>query len=120
MSKIIIVSAIAILSTLVYAGVPEGKETITLDSVPGDKGSVQFPHAKHIETLKCGDCHHHGADTKPQACSNCHIKGGKAMNDVMAPEPSKELFHKACSECHKENARKGKAISGCNTCHKKK
>ena len=120
--------------TAAQAGIPAGKETIKIDLIPGDKGAVEFPHAKHATELKvdgkaltCKSCHHKAPEdgTGAQACSACHVKPGEALKDG-APalaevkdgkaDRKSVIFHQTCVECHKKVTEK--KISSCKACHK--
>lgn len=126
------------------ASVPAGKETIKLDVIPGDKGAVEFPHAKHMtfkgpgdKAITCKDCHHTLKGDAPAAgetvaaCTSCHVLdtpktvGGKPAPVLATMKGGKAelksvLFHTSCKDgCHKEMKAAGKNITGCNTCHKK-
>ncbi len=80
---------------------------------------VQFSHLVHVQKQKidCAVCHHKDKDPKqPQACTVCH-----KSNEVKDGAPlARDVFHKVCQTCHKENAAKGnKAPVQCTECHKK-
>ena len=102
-----------------------GKAEMTLKTKAGKK-PAKFPHAKHQEFLKCGDCHHGAADGKQVAytksqkigtCESCH-------NDSMTNaklNSFKNAAHANCKACHKKEAKAGKkAPTKCNGCHLKK
>ncbi len=138
---------VMLVSGAVYAAatVPAGKETIKIDMIPGDKGAVEFPHAKHMtfkvggKAVECKNCHHMLKGPTPAPgeavapCNSCHtldtpkkiegkdvpvlaiVKNGKA-------ELKSVLIHKTCKDqCHKEvkTASDGTNLTSCNTCHKK-
>jgi Class III cytochrome C family len=114
------------------------------------KGDVPFSHKKHSEDYVkayakiypngCGDCHHDDkgkpiaglkADSKVQACIECHKKCGEAPKGKDAPKLDKkqkldyhsEAFHDNCIGCHKEfnkEFKPKKAPVTCNDCHPKK
>ena len=94
----------------------------TIDGAKKAKPAL-FPHAKHQETLKCGDCHHSkGADGKQVAytegqkiekCESCH---NKAAGMPKGLQTFKDVAHKKCKGCHKA---KDKALTKCGVCHKK-
>lgn len=131
--------AVISLSGLVLAGVPKGKESITLDQVKGKKGEVVFSHAKHASEYKaggkaisCKTCHHTGDAPKAKACSTCHVAeggkagthGGKTAPFVAAKKGDKfdvksVVFHKLCLECHKKEKTADKPLAKCTNCHKK-
>lgn len=112
----------------------KGPADITLEStidVAKKPKPAQFPHAKHQEQLKCGDCHHSkGADGKQVAyaegqkiekCESCH---NKAAGMPKGLETFKDAAHKNCKGCHKDVAgddkAKKKAMTACGACHPKK
>jgi cytochrome c553 len=123
---------------------------INMKDCPVTKGDVPFSHKKHSEDYTkayaklyekgCGQCHHDAkgqplkdlkADSKVQACIECHKKCGEAPKGKDAPKLDKkqkleyvsEAFHEDCIGCHKafnkEFAPK-KAPVTCNDCHPKK
>ena len=123
---------------------------VNMKDCPVTKGDVQFSHKKHSEEYTkayaklyekgCGECHHDAknqplkdlkADSKVQACIECHKKCGEAPKGKDAPKLDKkqkleyvgEAFHEDCITCHKafnkEFAPK-KAPITCNDCHPKK
>jgi len=95
----------------------------TIDKAKKSKPAI-FNHAKHKETLKCGDCHHSkGADGKKidyvegqkvEKCESCHNKAAG-----MPPKLTtfKEAAHASCKACHKA---KDKNLAKCKVCHPKK
>lgn len=133
------------ISGMVMAGVPAGKEVITIQAMPVKQGVVTFAHAKHATEFKkadgsaisCKDCHHtmktpDGAGGEVvQACTECHVKEGapKTIDGKVAPavatitagkaEMKSVIFHKTCLDCHKAMKAAGKNIAVCGTCHKK-
>lgn len=140
-----LVGAITFVAGLaIAASVPAGKETIKIDDIKGDKGVVEFNHAKHTTDYKkagakaiaCKDCHHtlkadDGAGEKVEACTTCHVLdtpkdvGGKKAPVLATMKDGKAdlksiVFHPQCKDgCHKEMKAEGKNITACNTCHKK-
>lgn len=127
-------------AALVIAGVPDDKKEIKIDRIPGKKGVVVFPHAKHAGAkgpggvvITCKACHHREKEDNPapetirgKHCASCHVKPGeqkKKDGDDEAPElwtgsGMKNLFHTTCRDCHKKMKAEGKNISACSTCHK--
>lgn len=126
-------AAFAFLAGVTFAGpvmaeVDKGPAEMTLTSTidPAKKPKpAHFPHAKHQETLECGDCHHSkDADGKQVAytegmeiakCESCHNKGagmGKKLDTF------KDVAHTNCKGCHKEQG--DKKLTKCSTCHPKK
>ncbi len=113
-----------------------GPETITLTATGSAKPKpATFPHKKHQETLKCGDCHHGMQDGKqvPYAdgmeigkCESCHNPeklAGKTKG-ALKLDTLKGAGHGNCLECHKEMVKKDpalkeKGIDKCTTCHAK-
>ncbi len=95
---------------------------------------AQFPHKKHQESLKCGECHHGMADGKQvpyvegqkiQKCESCHNKeilAGKKKGKLKL-DTIKGAGHGNCLSCHKDVAKKDKSkkkLKSCKTCHPKK
>lgn len=135
--------AVLLAAAFVFAGgVPKGKEVLKIDLIEGKKGTVEFPHAKHVAEFKkvggaeivCKDCHHTATSDKDvKKCSDCHMKVGetpKKIDDKEAPllaamksdtvDPKSVIFHKTCKDgCHKEMKAEGKKITSCKVCHKK-
>jgi len=113
-----------------------GPETITLTATGSAKPKpATFPHKKHQETLKCGECHHGMQDGKqvPYAegmeigkCESCHNPeklAGKTKG-ALKLDTLKGAGHGNCLECHKEMAKKDQALKQkgldkCTTCHAK-
>ncbi len=111
-----------------------GPADITLGE--GGKKPAVFPHKKHQDAFKCGDCHHGMADGKQvpyvegqeiKKCESCHnpnVLAGKTKGNL-ALDTLKGAGHGNCLECHKEKAAadpamKEKKIDKCETCHPKK
>jgi hypothetical protein len=128
------------------AGVPAGKETVSINLVGGDKSPVSLPHAKHVDQFKkaagkaivCKDCHHTlktdmGQGETPAGCETCHVKEGEKQKTIDGktapflavmkagkPEINSVIFHQKCKDgCHKQMKAEGKNITGCKTCHAK-
>ncbi len=89
-----------------------------------------FPHQKHQEFAKCGDCHHGAKDGKQVAytegmkiekCEACHFKGSGMEKKLSS---FKDVAHLRCKECHKkaaeENPELAAKFKGCMPCHPKK
>jgi len=123
---------------------------INMKDCPVTKGDIPFSHKKHSEEYVkayaklypngCGECHHDDknkpiadlkADSKVQACVECHKKCGEAPKGKDAPKLDKkqkleyhsEAFHDNCIGCHKEfnkEFKPKKAPITCNDCHPKK
>jgi len=136
MKKVLIVSvALAFLCSLglvsmATAGVDKGPAAITIN--PKGKKPVQFPHAKHQEKIKCGECHHSkGKDGKQvpyvegqknEKCATCHT-GDMLKGKVKGKTALQRAGHGNCLSCHKEQAKKDpklKKLKKCSTCHPKK
>lgn len=121
--------ATALVFGLCFAGASfadNGPADITLESTvdPAKKAKPAiFPHAKHQETLTCGDCHHSkDADGKQVAyvegqkiekCESCH---NKAAGLDAKLSTFKDAAHAKCKTCH---AAKDKAMAKCSVCHPK-
>lgn len=93
----------------------------TVDAAAKPKPAI-FPHAKHQETLACGDCHH-GKDAagkqvaytegmKIEKCETCHNKAA-GMDKKIAT--FKDAAHTNCKGCHTE---KKAGPTKCGECHK--
>lgn len=113
-----------------------GPETITLTATGSAKPKpATFPHKKHQETLKCGDCHHGMQDGKQvpytegmeiAKCESCHNPeklAGKTKG-ALKLDTLKGAGHGNCLECHKEMAKKdpalkAKGLDKCTNCHAK-
>jgi hypothetical protein len=129
-SSRVISVVVAVCFGLTMAGVAvaadKGPETITFKCEK--KGDVVFGHAKHQESVTCGDCHHFkGPDGKQvpyaegqkiEKCSTCHT----AEMTASALNSSKKALHKNCKGCHKAAKKEGKtaAPTKCAGCHPKK
>lgn len=138
-----VVAGVMLFGSALMAGVPKGKETLKIDMIPGKKGAVEFPHAKHVDEFKgkggvkieCKNCHHTATSDKDvKKCSDCHVKPGetlKKIGDKEAPalatmkSPDKAdtktiIFHKRCKDgCHKElKGENPKKLTSCKLCHK--
>ena len=109
------------------AGDEKGPAEMTLKSTvdPAKKAKAAvFPHAKHQEKLKCGECHHSkGADGKQVAyvegqkiekCESCHNKAAGMPKKI---NTFKNAAHVNCKGCHKA---KDKKLAKCTVCHPKK
>ena len=114
---------LASMSMAVEKGPAELTLESTVDKAKKAKPAV-FPHAKHQETLKCGDCHHGKADGKQVAytegqkiekCEACHNKAAGMPKGLTT---FKDAAHKNCKGCHKETGKK--ELTKCGTCHPKK
>jgi len=135
MKKIMLfLAAAAFVSVTCLAGVTlaeeKGPAEITLN--PDGKKAAVFPHAKHQERLKCGECHHSKGDDgkqvaykegqKIEKCATCHT-GDMLKGKVKGKTAMKRAGHGNCLACHKEEAKKDAAkknLKKCSTCHPKK
>lgn len=133
---------------LLAAGLVLAKDppnTLKIDHIPGDKGAVQFDHAKHAKEYKkaggksivCKDCHHTLKADAPAAgeevapCNSCHVLdtpkqvGGKTAPVLATMKGGKAelksiLTHTTCKDgCHKAMKAEGKSLTACTVCHKK-
>ena len=126
--------ALAFLCSLGLAGMSiagdKGPAEITVN--PNGKKPAAFPHAKHQEKFKCGECHHaKGADGKQapytegmkiEKCETCHT-GDMLKGQVKGKSAMQRAGHGNCLACHKAKAKKDsslKKITKCSTCHPKK
>ena len=112
-----------------FASDDKGPKEMTLESTI-DKAKkakpATFNHAKHQETLTCGDCHHSkDADGKQVAyvegqkvekCESCHNKAA-GIDATKKLSTFKDAAHANCKACHKA---KDKALAKCTVCHPKK
>lgn len=126
--------------SLAAADVDKGEADITMTGDAKKPKPAQFPHAKHQETLKCGECHHGMADDgkkidyvegqKTEKCGTCHNAeklAGKTI-DIGGKKPlkldtMKGAGHGNCKKCHTAEAKKDEAkkdLKKCTTCHPKK
>jgi len=131
MKKVTLIAAALILG-LCFAGTSfaeadKGPADITLESTI-DKAkkakSAIFPHAKHQETLTCGDCHHskdaagkqvaYVDGQKVEKCESCHNKAAGMPKKLTT---FKEAAHANCKACHKKTDKK---LAKCTVCHPKK
>ncbi len=79
-----------------------GPEVIKL---PASMGEVTFQHKAHQDRVDdCTTCHHQGVEAG--ACRSCH-------DGTTAPK-AKDVFHKRCKGCHKENKSGPTKCSGCH------
>ncbi len=120
------------------ADVDKGPPEITMEN-PDSKAKKPkpaiFPHAKHQERIKCGECHHGKDDAgkqvaykegqKNEKCITCHtgdmLKDGP--NKVKGKSALQRAGHGNCQKCHKQVAKedeKKKKLKKCTTCHPKK
>lgn len=110
-----------------FANDAKGPAEMTLTSTvdPAKKAKpALFPHAKHQEKLKCGECHHSKDDAgkqtayvegmKIQKCESCHNKAAGMPKKLTT---FKEAAHANCKSCHKKTDKK---LAKCNVCHPKK
>ena len=127
-------AALAFLCSMGLAGMSvagdKGPSEITINA-DGKKPAV-FPHAKHQEKIKCGECHH-GKDAagkqvayvegqKNEKCATCHT-GDVLKDKVKGKTAIQRAGHGNCLACHKEEAKKDaglKKIKSCKACHPKK
>lgn len=138
MKKVLVCSAfLAIFCAVGFTGTcfasDKGPADLTLESTidPAKKPKPAiFPHAKHQETLKCGDCHHSKDDAgkqvayvegqKIEKCESCHNSKAEMPKKLAT---FKGAAHANCKECHTKTAKADeskKALKKCTTCHPKK
>jgi hypothetical protein len=116
--------ALAFLCSLGLAGMSFAEDKGPADITLEGKKPVVFPHAKHQEQFKCGECHHtKGADGKQapytegmkiEKCDTCHNKDAGMPKGLQS---FKDAGHKNCKGCHKEHDKK---LTKCSVCHPKK
>ena len=135
MKKIVLcAAALAFVSVTCLAGITlaeeKGPAEITMN--PDGKKTAVFPHAKHQEKIKCGECHHSKTDDgkqvaykegqKIEKCATCHT-GDMLKGKVKGKTAMQRAGHGNCLACHKEEAKKDAAkknLKKCSTCHPKK
>ncbi len=118
------------LVSMAAAEVDKGPSEMTMN--PDGKKPALFPHAKHQEQLKCGECHHgKGSDGKQvaytegqeiQKCATCHT-GDMLKGKVKGKTAMQRAGHGNCLACHKDMAKKDakyKQLKKCSNCHPKK
>ena len=87
----------AVKSAMVEPVAAAQKATVPQEIVlEASKGNVTFPHGMHADTYEC---------------SICHGDGTPAAFDL-----TKEVAHKVCKGCHKDE---GAGPTGCSGCHTK-
>ncbi len=110
----------------------------TKDKAKKPKPAV-FPHAKHQETITCGECHHGGEPGKQTAyaegmkilkCEECHYKGSGMPNKkdkakgIAKLATFKDAAHQNCKTCHKKLKSEKPELKAkwkkCLPCHVKK
>lgn len=125
--SVICAAAFAFVFSLTVAGgvslaADAGPVEMTLKTAKGKKPAT-FPHKKHQDMLKCGDCHHtKTADGKKGPyvagkegkCESCH--DGKSIANKKVANYMKAA-HENCKGCHKAQK---KGPTKCAGCHPKK
>jgi hypothetical protein len=99
--------------------------TITIKAAAKKQPAVEFSHEKHATKLvkSCTTCHHTQkgltADSKLKVvkCTTCHLDAKDKIPSMREMSLTKNPFHIACINCHKQE-KKGPAT--CNGCHIKK
>ena len=117
-----------------FASDDKGPAEMTLESTIDKAKKAIFNHAKHQETMTCGDCHHSkDADGKQVAyvegqkvekCESCHNKAA-GIDAAKKLSTFKQAAHANCKACHKAKDKelgtpKDKALAKCTVCHPKK
>ncbi len=99
-----------------------GPADITMKSAKGTKPS-KFPHKKHQETNKCGDCHHgktadgkqeaYSATQKMEKCEACHTESmaNPKLNSLQ------KAAHENCKGCHQKMEKNKGDLTKCTVCH---
>lgn len=102
-----------------------GPVTVKIDAAAKKQPAVTFSHEKHAKTLvqSCDTCHHtqkgltSDEKTKVVKCTTCHLDPKDAKIPSMREMSlTKNPFHIACINCHKEQK---KGPTACTACHKK-
>lgn len=87
----------AVKSTMVEPVAVAKQATVPQEIVlEASKGNVTFPHGMHADAYECSICHGDGTP--------------------VAFDLTKEVAHKVCKGCHKDE---GAGPTGCSGCHKK-
>ena len=140
-SLFLVLAVSTVLASASFATKDNGPADITLATKAAKKPSL-FPHAKHQESISCGDCHHLMVDRKQvplkegaeiakcQSCHNSDVLGGVKVTIAGLKKPLKlDTFkgagHGNCLACHKSMAAKDsdlkdRKIDKCSACHPKK
>ncbi len=105
-----VVAALIFTGTIAIAVQNHGNENIQLDG--GKKGTVNFPHHIHQDTI--GDC------------AICHAVFPKKPGiikklKVQKKLKSKQVMNKTCLKCHRERKKAGERTgpTKCSQCHSK-
>ena len=118
----------AVLAVLAVAGVlfaHHGPTTIVIKAAAKKQAPVTFSHEKHATKLvkSCDSCHHtqkglkSDKETNVAKCTNCHLDPKSAgIPGMREMSMSKNPFHNACINCHKEQK---KGPTTCTGCHQK-
>ena len=121
--------ALAFVCSLGFVGMSmaEEKGPAEITMADGKKPAV-FPHAKHQETIKCGECHHSKGDDgkqvafvegqKIEKCATCHTGDMLKDSGIKGKTAMQRAGHGNCLTCHK--TQENKALKKCSTCHPKK
>jgi hypothetical protein len=126
----------ALAGLLVFAGTAlvavtasQAPEKVTIDDCVAKRAAVAFPHGEHGKTIACDTCHHTqkgleaGAATEVKTCGSCHVTPEKPQTpNCSEMGTTKNPFHLACINCHKETLAKDatrKAPTKCDECHPK-
>ncbi|MCK4691681.1 MAG: cytochrome c3 family protein [Desulfuromonadales bacterium] len=99
-----IATTLVALATMTAIAGNNGPAEIKLSARMGD---VAFNHAEHRQLVPdCATCHHEGLEVGN--CHSCH-------DAKTGPFKAKQVFHKLCKDCHKNDAGPTK----CKECHVK-
>ncbi len=98
-----------------------------------------FPHAKHQESITCGECHHAGEPgnktpyvegMKVEKCETCHFIGSgmpskkDKKKKIKKLDTYKHAAHQNCKGCHKKVKKEKPELKTkwkkCLPCHVKK
>ncbi len=120
-------------SSISFASDPGPTDIKLVSSDTQKKPPAVFPHKKHQDTVKCGECHHAMIDGKQapytegmeiNKCESCHnpkVLAGKTKGKLKL-FTFKGAGHGNCLDCHKAIAKKDaskKKLKSCKTCHVK-
>lgn len=127
----LVLAALVVLAGAALVAMPasQSPDQVTIDDCVAKKSAVAFPHGQHAKDIACSTCHHTQADLKADSavdvpsCGSCHNAPEKAETPVCSQmSMSKNPFHLACVNCHKEEKKKNaetKAPTTCDSCHPK-
>lgn len=118
MRKLITIGAALLLTISMGLGVasavdaPKGPIQVTNY---GKKEPVHFNHDKHVNNLKCEQCHHKAGDTADSyKCGGCHAAEADGDKPALKDAAHKKEVGK-CYECHRKKG--AEQEKKCKDCH---